>query len=148
MEEIRWVILNVTYGGLRFSDAFKQAFETQFPDKVHLIKQCEYDADVSVRSDPDLVRVVRSVGLARSSKNCRISLRPIFEDLIEYARITEYDGWESLQIRLHVVYGNLLKRMFASPTSLVGDFEDSYNHIESMLQRYENLPAFNEECPK
>lgn len=91
----RAIVLNTSYGGFRLSDRVKQLYleatrGTPRPEHWYI------HTDVA-RDDPDLIRIIRAVGLDKACDSeggfTKLKIVEIPDDVLEW-EIMDYDGIE------------------------------------------------------
>ena len=101
---LRDVLYNSVYGGFGFSDEFTTIFTKRHGKHPR--------SSQSARADPDILALVHEIGLDRSKqeRHCRLCIARVPAEMIEYYRINEYDGMESVTIDYDRAHRDLLQQ--------------------------------------
>ena len=93
---MKYILINGCYGGFSFSEDFMKTFEKMYPH--YFEKDDWWDIDYFRRNE-DVIQLYREKGQDWSSgKYSKLTLKEIPEDVYDYVRVGEYDGYESMVI--------------------------------------------------
>lgn len=119
------------YSGVHFSAMFQQVFVARFPHKAHLL-DWKYIHKMETRRDPDIVALVRELGLeASAAEGTRMKLYKLLRALEPHAFLTDVNDLEMMTIDyFHVFHRKLLEEILA--LTQVSDVE-----LSTFRERYE-----------
>jgi hypothetical protein len=83
------VVINGCYGGFSLSKEATEKIRKEYPN---------FDEHKLSRHDPLLIKVIEELGEDANGHFAILKFREISTDLIDYYRISEYDGIEELEI--------------------------------------------------
>lgn len=107
---MKYILINQQYGGFTFSDEFMELLTTMYPNKYDYDKQIDYCACSNYRKDENVIQIFREKGSEWcSGKYTKLVLKEIPDDIFDYIRVGEYDGYESLSIDWEKAFYQLAK---------------------------------------
>lgn len=115
--KLRKILINTCYGGFGFSKQFLETYELKAAERgvESLLNTDKYTWDtIKVRSDPLILEVFEELGSQASSDAfAKLKTKEILESDLEFVKIEEYDGKESIQIDPGAFYQTTLMAFLA-----------------------------------
>jgi hypothetical protein len=96
---MKYILINECYGGFSFSEDFMNTFEELYPSYFENTEEDWWDDTAIVRNNIDVIHLYREKGLKWSSGVfSKIVLKEISDNVYDFIKVGEYDGYESITI--------------------------------------------------
>lgn len=144
--ELSGFIYNEKYGGFWYSDKFiKRLNEKRVERGLSTLEKNSHQISLKrkLRFDPLSIEVFNELGTEESSASCatlKIELFP--KALIQFVKIDEYDGQETVFLNIDKIYSNMIQTFFekerneTSNLTTIQDLETKYFETKRLISRY------------
>jgi hypothetical protein len=128
------ILYNDCYGGFNFSEEFAAAYKARTGQDVNSFERRYRVGPNSVRCDPVAVELFERLGAEKSSgRHASLAVREIPALFERYWSIDEYDGSESVCVRVDEAYADLLHQYMETGNSAA--LCDGYRAVRAAATR-------------
>ena len=123
------VVINDCYGGFGLSDTAMKALN-------HIV----INTDIKQRADPNLIRVVKELGVKVASGECaHLKIVQLPFHCLTSAVIHDYDGYESIELRCEQVFHKLIHQQPAfKDLAIANKFLNKLKHQSEIMVAFSN----------
>lgn len=131
---MKYILINECYGGFSFSEDFMNTFEELYPSYFENTEEDWWDDTDIVRNNIDVIHLYREKGQKWSSGVfSKLVLKEIPDDVCDYIRVGEYDGYESVTIDWKRAFYKMYElKDINEKKELVKSLESFQNHRNSL----------------